>query len=193
MTAPTVTFQTRPSSGRRLGLVVDLARCVGCEACTVACKAENGVPDPHWRSRIVLVPGWGTSEPRPVKWGCMHCDEAPCVSVCPTGATYKRADGIVAIDANRCIGCRYCMVACPYGARFFDEQRGVPDKCDLCLDRVDRGLEPACAVTCVGRAITFGDLNDPDSEVAAAVASGRAQPMHPELGTEPSVYYIVEG
>lgn len=175
----------------RLGLVVNLARCVGCEACTVACKAENEVPDPHWRTRIVLVPDWGTAEPRPVKWACMHCEEAPCVAVCPTGATFKRADGIVAIDTDRCIGCRYCMVACPYGARFFDEDRGVPDKCDLCLDRVERDLDPACVVTCVGRTITFGDLDDPDSEVAAAVASGRAQPMHPELGTEPSVYYIV--
>ena len=184
-----MSIQTEPTVRHKFALVVDTTRCIGCEACSVACRAENDVPDGHWRSRIVQVSVAG--QPVPVKWSCMHCADAPCVQVCPTKATYARPDGIVVIDADRCVGCKYCIVACPYGARYFDEEKGVPDKCDLCADRIDAGLEPACVQTCVGRALALADLADPNDEAAARIRSGEATPMHPELGTEPSVYYVI--
>lgn len=188
----------RASTGPRYALVVDTTKCIGCEACSVACRAENDVPEGHWRSRIVPLtigpgPGSSTASQVPVKWSCMHCAEAPCVQVCPTKATYQRPDGIVVMDADRCVGCKYCIVACPYGARYFDEEKGLPDKCDLCVDRLDAGLQPACVQTCVGRALAVADLNDPDDEAAARIRSGEARPLHPELGTEPAVYYVMEG
>jgi len=128
---------TETGARRQYALVVDTNRCIGCEACSVACRAENDVPAGHWRSRIVPLELDGQHVP--VKWSCMHCADAPCVQVCPTNATYRRPDGIVVMDADRCVGCKYCIVACPYGARYFDEERGVPDKCDLCVDRLDAG------------------------------------------------------
>jgi Fe-S-cluster-containing dehydrogenase component len=97
----------------------------------------------------------------------------------------------VVIDADKCVGCKYCIVACPYGARYFDEEKGLPDKCDLCVDRVDAGLEPACVQTCVGRALALADLAAPTDKNAARIRSGEAKPLHPELGTKPSVYYVV--
>ncbi len=175
----------------RYALVVDTTRCIGCEACSVACRAENNVPEGHWRSRIVAYPLGKSGQTRPVKWACMHCADAPCVTVCPTKATYQRPDGIVVIDADRCVGCKYCVFACPYGARYVDEERGIPDKCDLCHERIDAGLQPACVQTCVGRAISLADLADPNDEAAARINSGEAKPLHPELGTKPSVYYVM--
>ncbi len=177
------------SARHQYALVVDTTKCIGCEACSVACKAENDVPGGHWRSRI-SPPASGSGK-APVKWSCMHCADAPCVTVCPTKATYRRADGIVVIDDTKCVGCKYCIVACPYGARYFDEERGVPDKCDLCVDRLDAGLEPACVQTCVGRGLALADLADPKNEAAARIRSGEAKPLHAELGTKPSVYYVV--
>lgn len=175
----------------RYALVVDVNRCIGCDACTVACRAENDVPDGHWRTRIVQVDGGpGRPGPVPLKWSCMHCTDAPCVQVCPTKATTHRPDGIVVTDPDRCVGCKYCMIACPYGARYFDEERGVPDKCDLCADRLDAGQLPACVDTCVGRALSLADLDDPQDEAAARIRSGEAVPLHPELGTKPNVYYV---
>lgn len=181
---------TAAPARKRLAMVVDTTKCIGCEACSVACRAENDVPDGHWRSRVLTLPLGPGAADVPVKWSCMHCADAPCVKVCPTLATYQRPDGVVVMDADRCVGCKYCMVACPYGARYFDEEKGVPDKCDLCVERIDAGLLPACVETCVGRALTLADLDDPDDEAAARIRSGEARPLHPELGTRPSVYYV---
>ncbi len=180
---------TKTAVKHQYALVVDTTKCIGCEACSVACKAENEVPEGHWRSRI--SPVTLGDRKTPVKWSCMQCEDAPCVTVCPTKATYRRPDGIIVIDDEKCVGCKYCIVACPYGARYFDEERGVPDKCDLCFERVDAGLEPACVQTCVGRALALADLADPKNEAAARIRSGEAKPLHPELGTKPSVYYVV--
>ena len=180
---------TKTAVRHQYALVVDTNKCIGCESCSVACRVENEVPDGHWRSRI--APPTSTGTKAPMKWSCMHCADAPCVQVCPTKATYRRADGIVVIDADKCVGCKYCIVACPYGARYFDEKKGIPDKCDLCVDRVDAGLEPACVQTCVGRALALADLADPKDKNAARIRSGEAKPFHPELGTKPSVYYVV--
>jgi molybdopterin-containing oxidoreductase family iron-sulfur binding subunit len=142
----------------------------------------------------------------------MHCQEPPCLEVCPTGATQKREDGIVFIDADRCVGCRACMVACPYQSRYFNDQvRGyfpgqgltpyeewayakhppdVVEKCDFCRDRLAQGKEPACVANCMTRARYFGDLDDPQSEVSRLIREKAGYQLHPELGTDPSVYYL---
>ncbi len=191
-------------------MVIDLNTCVGCNACMAACAMENQTPvwKNKWRT-YVHEKEIGTSEmvrrrffPRL----CNHCDNPPCLTVCPTGATYKRADGIVLIDPDRCMGCRACAMACPYDARYevtYDDiregkefygelQRTSPsmDKCSFCAHRVDKGLKPACVETCVGSARQFGDLDNPADPVTQLVASGVAQPLMPHLGTRPNVYYI---
>lgn len=191
-------------------MVIDLNTCVGCNACMAACAMENQTPvwKNKWRT-YVPEKEIGTSEmvrrrfyPRL----CNHCDNPPCLTVCPTGATYKRADGIVMIDPDRCMGCRACAMACPYDARYevtYDDikigkefygelQRTSPsmDKCSFCAHRLDKGLKPACVETCVGSARQFGDLDNPADPVTQLVASGVAQPLMPHLGTRPNVYYI---
>lgn len=191
-------------------MVIDLNTCVGCNACMAACAMENQTPvwKNKWRT-YVPEKEIGTSEMvrrRFFPHLCNHCDNPPCLTVCPTGATYKRADGIVLIDPDRCMGCRACAMACPYDARyevtyedikigkeFYGElQRTSPsmDKCSFCAHRVDKGLKPACVETCVGSARQFGDLDNPADPVTQLVASGVAQPLMPHLGTRPNVYYI---
>ena len=110
--------------------------------------------------------------------------------VCPTGASYRGANGVVLINADDCIGCRYCIEACPYGARYFDEESGTVDKCTFCSQRVEQGLEPACVATCPTRTRVFGDLDDPSNTVARLVASGRVEVRLPDAGTKPKVYYL---
>ena len=122
---------------------------------------------------------------------CNHCSSPNCVSVCPTGATYKREeDGIVVVDPDICIGCKYCIQACPYDARFLNPVTGAADKCDFCLHRVSQGLAPACVETCIGRARIFGDINDPDSEISRMIATNPVSVLRPEKGTQPNVFYI---
>lgn len=206
---------------KRLGMVIDLDRCIGCWTCAVVCKEENNVPLGLWWARILTVGGDHIDVPEgefpavrmnymPIN--CFHCDNPPCVQVCPVGATYKREDGIVMMDYDKCIGCRYCMVACPYNNRTFNWQspeqvpanedgyhvgavekpprpRGVVEKCDLCYHRVDEGLQPVCVEGCPAEARVFGDLNDPESEVSQMVRTGDVIRIREDLGTKPSVYY----
>ena len=177
---------------KRLVMVVDRRACLDCEACKVACKAENEVPLGHSRNWVRLqergrFPLVGVQiEPGQ----CMHCDNAPCVRVCPTGASRVIAGGIVVVDADDCIGCRYCMEACPYDARYFHEESGTVDKCTFCEHRLQRGLEPACVSTCPTKVRLFGDANDPQSEVARMLETQRVEVEKAEAGTEPKVYYI---
>lgn len=199
----------------RLGMVIDLARCIGCNACTIACKIEKGTPPDVYFTRVYTeeTGTYPDVETTFVPALCNHCADPPCVKVCPTGATYKRADGIVVIDQDKCIGCRYCMMACPYTNRFFIRDgalaggyygertpfeelkwaaftEGTVAKCDFCAERVDEGLEPACVVTCPTEARVFGDLEDEDSEVSRLIREeGGRQPL-PEAGTNPSVFYL---
>ncbi len=197
----------------RYGLVIDLNKCIGCMTCTLACKVENGTgPGIFWNivkdqefgeypevSRIFL----------PIQ--CAHCANPPCVAVCPTGASYRRDDGIVLVDYDRCVGCRYCIEACPYGARSFNTKEtgyfgesltpyeravygnhrpGVTEKCTFCVHRVDNGKLPACVEGCVGKARVFGDLDDPESEISRLIQSKGGRQLKKELGTDPSIFVI---
>ncbi len=194
----------KPTKVRRLAMVIDLDRCIGCKSCAVACKAENGVRLGGFRSWVSeREDGRYPSVTRyMLPRLCNHCENPACKKVCPVGATIKRPDGLVDIDKSRCIGCRYCMVACPYNARYFNPRkgsdndqlypartRGTVDKCNLCAHRVDNGVVPACVNTCPANARVFGDLNDPDSEVSLKHSSEHPKPLLEEFGTGPSVFY----
>ena len=178
---------------KQYGMVIDVRRCIGCHACTVACKSEFDVPLGVNRAWVEYVekgvyPYVSRSFlPRL----CNHCDEPPCVPVCPTNATYKREqDGIVVVDQGLCIGCKYCIQACPYDARFLNPISGWADKCDFCVHRVEKGLDPSCVNTCVGGARIFGNLADLESEVSKLIAENRVTVLRREMGTFPNVYYI---
>ncbi|MCR6628662.1 MAG: 4Fe-4S dicluster domain-containing protein [Magnetospirillum sp.] len=195
--------------GRRWGLLIDAGRCrEGCDACVDACQAEHGwgghglgAADPHW-IRKVEFSGGGAARSAPVM--CQHCGDAPCVQVCPTTASFQRADGIVLVDRHRCIGCRYCIMACPIKARSFVHDtitgqhghaprgKGTAEGCTLCAHRVDAGRLPACVEACAGQAgaMLFGDLNDPASEIAQAVRRHAATRLRPDLGLDAGVAYL---
>ena len=166
-------------------LIIDITKCVGCGACETACNLRNHLPEDH--SYIYILRRGEGEDERFLPVQCQHCADPPCAHVCPTNATYIRDDGVVLINEKLCVGCHYCQVACPYQARIFDEERGVADKCWLCLDYVLGGGEPACVHACVLGARLFGRTDDPDSEGAQLIASGRAKPLYPEFGTEPAV------
>ncbi len=199
---------------RKLGLVIDLDVCVGCHACVVSCKAWNTSgygssladtepygPNPSgaWLNRVHgYEEGEGESAavvhfPK----SCLHCEDAPCVTVCPTGASFKREkDGIVLVDESRCMGCGLCAWACPYGAREMDPAAGVMKKCTLCVDRIynenlpEDDREPACVRTCPTNARFFGDFADPDSNVSRIVAERGGFDLMPEQGTKPVNKYL---
>jgi len=229
----------KPMEQRRWGMVIDTRKCVGCSACTVGCSFENKLP-PGVVYRPVVDTEIGTYPnvtrrflPRP----CMQCENPPCVPVCPVNATFKRPDGIVEIDYDVCIGCQYCITACPYQARTYDFGANWTDnaadgaaaalaldaaaayehlpnfeygeewsradgviptspvrnarKCTFCAHRLDKGMLPMCATTCIGRATFFGDLNDETSLVAELAASANMMRLKEELGTQPKVFYLL--
>ena len=201
-------------SPRRLGLVIDLDICVGCHACAVNCKEWNsgGVsapltdllpygaePDGVWFNRVHTYEVGEGSEGRTVHFprSCLHCAEPACVTVCPTGASFKRAeDGIVLVDEDLCIGCKLCSWSCPYGAREFDQDAGVMKKCTLCIDRIynetfaPEDRQPACVATCPASARHFGDLGDPTSDVSRLVAERGGYDLMPEMGYAPTNKYL---
>ena len=212
--------------GKRWGMVIDLQKCrkeKDCEKCVKACHFEHNVPQvprkahevkwiwteefdrafPYQQSEFTRQAAGGTL---PVL--CNHCSNPACVRVCPTRATWKRKDAVVMMDYHRCIGCRYCMAACPYGARSFNyvdprahltetnpdfptRSIGVVEKCNFCEERLSRGLLPACAETCPQSAILFGDLNDENSAVRRVLSERYSMQRKPELGCGPSIYYLV--
>jgi len=176
----------------KYGMVIDVRRCVGCMSCTVSCKMENSVPLGVSRANVDMYEKgtYPNVKRHFLPKLCNQCDNAPCVSVCPVGATYKREDGIVVVNADKCIGCGYCVVACPYHARFIHPIHKVADKCDFCDHLVDMGGTPACVRNCMGKARVFGDLNDPNSEVSKSIATEPTTKRKIELGTEPNVFYI---
>ena len=199
----------------RYAMVIDLTRCVGCNACAVACKQENATPPGVLWSKVLLYETGRYPDARLhfLPMLCMHCQVAPCLEVCPTGATFRAEGGLVLVDDDLCVACRYCIMACPYEARSYNstrpheyyterglteyEQVGYPqhpkgsiEKCTFCVQRLRQGKEPACVVTCPSKARIFGDLDDPESDVSKLVASGVARARLEEQGTKPSVFYI---
>ena len=172
--------------------MIDQRRCIGCHACTVACKEENRVPLGAFRTWVKYVER-GTFPDTRRHFGvlrCNHCDHAPCVTICPTVALYRRPDGIVDLDGARCIGCKSCMHACPYDALYIDPATQTAAKCHYCAHRVEVGLRPACVIVCPEEAIIAGDLDDPSTTIARLVASEPVQVRKPEQRTRPKVFYV---
>jgi len=174
------------------GFVIDNRACIGCHACSTACKSENEVPLGVSRTWVKYTEtGTFPDTQRHFQvTRCNHCANPPCVRICPTQAMYQRDDGIVEFDASACIGCKACMQACPYDAIYIDPDSGTAAKCHYCAHKVDLGLEPACAVVCPTHAILAGDLDDPESEIARVLSREKVSVRKPEQGTAPKVFYI---
>jgi len=217
----------------RWGMVVDLTRCTRCHGCIAACRIEHFLPSGMTWPRLIAweVADGDRTTLTTYPMRCNNCVEAPCVEVCPTAATQQREDGIVWIDQDKCVGCRYCVIACPYqnrtflskdkdtgyfpgyeltgfekmGKKLYPHTVGTTEKCNFCMERIDAGLAkglkpgvdreatPACVNACQASALTFGDLDDPDSEVRRLIREKKAFNLHPEYDTEPSIYYIDNG
>ncbi len=176
----------------RYAMAIDVERCIGCEACMVACKTENEVPLGFYRLRMheTVVGTFPNLQGEFRLEQCYHCENAPCVSVCPTGATYKTAEGLVLVDATKCTGCKACVTACPYGMRYVTPD-GYVDKCTFCQHRVTQGQVPACVETCPSQARSFGDLDNPESAVSKAIAGARRVDVQkPQTGAKPKLFYL---
>ncbi|MFK7936603.1 MAG: 4Fe-4S dicluster domain-containing protein, partial [Saprospiraceae bacterium] len=176
----------------KLGFVIDNRKCIGCHACTTACKSEHDVPVGVNRTWVKQVEKGEFPDTRRLfsVMRCNHCTDAPCVTICPTEALFFREDGIVDFDKDRCIGCKSCMQACPYDALYIDPQTHTAAKCNYCAHRVDVGLEPACVNVCPEHAIISGDMDDPTSEISNLLARQATKVRKPEKGTNPNLFYI---
>ncbi len=223
------------AKGSKFGMVIDVGACIGCRTCQWACKEENNIPDtisPPWLEVFELKNDVGltghasaqdlkegtttsyTESPREGRWylpvQCYHCDNPPCVKVCPVGATYKDKDGLVLMNYERCIGCRLCVAACPYSARRFNwfkpevpadevnplvplRPMSVVEKCTFCVHRVRRGKLPRCVEVCPVQARHFGNPSDPESEVSRILVANQSSRLLQEMNTEPQIWYITRG
>ncbi|WP_066175183.1 4Fe-4S dicluster domain-containing protein [Bacillus marinisedimentorum] len=176
----------------RYGMLIDTTKCVGCYACRVSCQMQNELPIeqsfitfhekengifPNVKHEIIPVQ-------------CQHCENAPCEEVCPTKATYTTEDGIVLVDEDRCIGCKYCMVACPYDARSQNHETYVVEKCRFCAEEVAQGKQPSCVSTCISDARVFGDLDDPNSELNREIIKRNAKPLRNDLSSKAKIFYV---
>ena len=191
-------------------MLINTKKCIGCYACRTACQRQNGLDptDSFIRFEEREVGEYPSVSVEHVPLQCMHCEDAPCASVCPTGAAHIGPDGIVEVDQGRCIGCLYCMAACPYNARVFNwnepvrsagfnyghkdvpiRPKGVAEKCTLCKERTDAGEVPMCVRCCLSEARVYGDLDDPNSEISKLVREKNAYVLLPEKGTKPQVRY----
>lgn len=191
----------------RWGMLIDITQCKeGCDECVTACNKENGLSggtaatDSQW-IRKIEIRDVSSGRELSLPMMCQHCEHPPCVDVCPTTASFKRADGIVLVDKHLCIGCRYCMMACPYKARSFVHEplhgqnpdvprgKGTVESCTLCVHRVDQGRQPACAEACPNHAILFGDLNNPESEISRKIHSVTTTQVRADLGLNTGIRY----
>ncbi|WP_088189661.1 4Fe-4S dicluster domain-containing protein [Desulfosporosinus sp. FKA] len=224
---------------KRWGMAIDQSRCVGCWTCAIACKSINNEPlGIFWNRVLTCTPNENALTAAPAATAidvphgtfpdlelayqptaCQHCNNAPCQKVCPVGATFRREDGVILVDFERCIGCRFCMAACPYGVRVFNWEKGkyapdfpvgygrdyrtegrlvftperpvgVAEKCTFCVERLDNGQQPMCAASCPAGARIFGDLNDPQSDVSVAVREQGGRQLLGDLGTDPNIFYL---
>jgi tetrathionate reductase subunit B len=183
-------YEHTPRPEVKYGMLIDCDKCVGCHMCAVVCRQEYDVPEGFWRSWVKEIEKEGSDVKHFLPRLCNHCENAPCVLVCPVTASYKREDGIVLTDYSKCMGCKYCITACPYDARFVNPLIRTSDKCTFCDHRLEKGREPACVEICPVNARIFGDLNDPDSEISKLIRDNPVKVMRPGLGTRPQVYYI---
>ncbi len=174
------------------GFVIDNRTCIGCHACTVACKSEHDVPIGVNRTHVKYIEtgSYPASGREFTVHRCNHCEDAPCTTICPTTALFTRSDGIVDFDDDRCIGCKSCMQACPYDALYIDPNKGTAAKCNYCAHRLENSYEPACVIVCPTESIVSGDLDDSESKIAKLVADNPTTVRKPEAGTMPNVYYV---
>jgi len=174
------------------GFVINNKTCIGCHACTVACKSEHDVPIGVNRTHVKYIEkgSYPDSTREFSVHRCNHCEDSPCTKICPTTALFTRSDGIVDFDDDRCIGCKSCMQACPYDALYIDPNKGTAAKCNYCAHRIEHSYEPACVIVCPTESIVSGDLSDPESAISQLVATHNTTVRKPESGAEPNLYYI---
>lgn len=185
----------KPEKKRNFAMAIIQDNCIGCRACESACRSEWNIPDdPQSYRTKVLYDGEAQSKSGKISWLpvlCNQCDNPPCVHGCPTRASYKnKEDGIVLIDADKCIGCKTCIVSCPYEARYYNDKTSSVDKCTFCRPRIEKGIQPACVKACPLNARVFGDLNEPHSEISDLLRHAVSyHVLKPEEGTQPNVFY----
>jgi Fe-S-cluster-containing dehydrogenase component len=176
-------------------LIIDCDNCIGCHSCELACKTENDVALGEYWNRVPQVGPFGTFPDLEQYWlpvQCQQCEDAPCIKVCPTGASYRNEDGMVLVDKEKCIGCKYCMMACPYGVRSWNPQEHVVEKCTMCQHLTSKGELPHCVKVCSVQCRFYGDLDDPDSDVSKAIAA-KPDAAHrlTDFGNHPSSVYLL--
>jgi polysulfide reductase chain B len=180
---------------KKYGMIHDENLCIGCQACSIACRSENDIPESVYRLQVRVLGPKKLPDGNMIfefhRQSCVHCENTPCVTVCPTGASFVDENGISLVNTDICVGCLYCNAACPYDARFVNPLKHAPDKCTFCKEsRLGRGEEPACVSVCPTEAIVFGDINDPTSKISKVLSQRPTYHQKADLGTEPKMFIV---